>query len=48
MLTVDTHRLRAEGAIVTTSESFIYECMGDASIDQYESLHDTLAKMKNN
>lgn len=25
-------RLRVEGAIVTTSESFLYECMGDANI----------------
>ena len=25
-------RLRAEGAIVTTSESWLYECMGDAGI----------------
>ena len=28
-------RLRAEGAIVTTSESWLYECMGDASIPEY-------------
>lgn len=28
-------RLRAEGAIVTTSESWLYECMGDASIGEY-------------
>jgi hypothetical protein len=28
-------RLRHEGAIVTTSESFIYECMGDASTPEY-------------
>lgn len=27
-------RLRTAGAIVTTSESFIYECMGDASIPE--------------
>lgn len=30
-------RLRHEGAIVTTSESFIYECMGDASTPEYVS-----------
>lgn len=28
-------RLRAEGAIVTTSEGWLYECMGDASIPEY-------------
>ena len=28
-------RLRAEGAIVTTSESWLYECMGDANIPEY-------------
>ena len=28
-------RLRAEGAIVTTSESWLYECMGDSAISEY-------------
>ena len=27
-------RLRVEGAVVTTSESWIYECMGDAGIEE--------------
>lgn len=27
-------RLRAIGAVVTTSESFLYECMGDAGIPE--------------
>ncbi|TID15104.1 Isochorismatase hydrolase [Venturia nashicola] len=31
-------RLRAEGAIVTTSESWIYECMGDASIAEFRDI----------
>ncbi len=32
---VALERLRAEGAIITTSESFLYECMGDANIPEY-------------
>jgi len=31
-------RLRAEGAIVTTSESWIYECMGDAGIEEFKQI----------
>lgn len=31
-------RLRAEGATVTTSESWIYECMGDASINEFKAI----------
>ena len=31
-------RLRKEGAIVTTSESFLYECMGDASIPEFKAI----------
>lgn len=31
-------RLRAEGATVTTSESWIYECMGDAGIDEFRAI----------
>ena len=30
-------RLRAEGAVVTTSEGWLYECMGDAGIAEYVS-----------
>lgn len=33
------NRLRAAGATVTTSESWIYECMGDASIPEYVANH---------
>lgn len=31
-------RLRAEGAVVTSSESFLYECMGDASISEFKGI----------
>lgn len=31
-------RLRAEGAVVTTSESFLYECMGDANIGEFKAI----------
>jgi len=31
-------RLRAEGAVVTTSESFMYECMGDAGIEEFKEI----------
>ncbi len=31
-------RLRAEGAVVTTSESFVYEVMGDAGIPEFRSI----------
>lgn len=31
-------RLRAAGAVVTTSESFLYECMGDASIPEFRGI----------
>ena len=32
------NRLRAEGALVTTSESFLYECMGDAGIGEFKGI----------
>ncbi|KAK3906356.1 Isochorismatase-like protein [Staphylotrichum tortipilum] len=31
-------RLRAAGAVVTTSESWIYECMGDAGIPEFRGM----------
>jgi hypothetical protein len=31
-------RLRNEGAVVTTSESFLYECIGDASIPEFKDI----------
>lgn len=31
-------RLRAEGVVVTTSESWLYECMGDAAIAEFRDV----------
>jgi hypothetical protein len=31
-------RLRQAGAVVTTSESWIYECMGDAAIPEFKGM----------
>ncbi|SMQ48763.1 unnamed protein product [Zymoseptoria tritici ST99CH_1A5] len=31
-------RLRAEGAVVTSSESFLYECMGDAGLAEFKAI----------
>ena len=31
-------RLRQAGAVVTTSESFLYECMGDAGIAEFKQI----------
>jgi nicotinamidase-related amidase len=31
-------RLRAEGAVVTTSESWLYECMGDAARPEFKQI----------
>jgi hypothetical protein len=31
-------RLRAEGAVITSSESFLYEVMGDAAIPEFRSI----------
>jgi len=31
-------RLRNAGAVVTTSESWIYECMGDAGIPEFRGM----------
>ncbi|KAK7923221.1 Isochorismatase [Apiospora marii] len=31
-------RLRAAGAVVTTSESWLYECMGDAAIPEFRDI----------
>ena len=31
-------RLRNEGVVVTTSESFLYECMGDAGVGEFKDI----------
>jgi nicotinamidase-related amidase len=31
-------RLRAEGVVVTTSESWLYECIGDAAIGEFREI----------
>ena len=31
-------RLRAEGAVITTSESWLYECVGDAAIPEFKAI----------
>lgn len=31
-------RLRSEGVVVTSSESFLYECMGDAAIGEFKEM----------
>lgn len=36
--TIALRRLAREGAVVTTSEGWIYEVMGDAKIEQYVKL----------
>ncbi|MCJ1277322.1 hypothetical protein MMC21_005134 [Puttea exsequens] len=41
-------RLRQEGAIVTTSESFLYECMGDASIPEFKAIAGLVKETKDN
>ncbi|KAF2164671.1 hypothetical protein M409DRAFT_25065 [Zasmidium cellare ATCC 36951] len=46
------NRLRAEGAVVTSSESFLYECMGDAGITEFREMSNLVkeynAKTKEN
>ncbi|KAL2064189.1 hypothetical protein VTL71DRAFT_4683 [Oculimacula yallundae] len=37
-IAIALERLRREGAVVTTSESWIYECMGDASIMEFREV----------
>ncbi|KAF2456419.1 Isochorismatase-like protein [Lineolata rhizophorae] len=39
-------RLRAEGARVTTSESWLYECMGDAKIPEFRAVAGVVKETK--
>ena len=39
-------RLRAEGAVVTSSESFLYECMGDAGIPEFREISKLVKESK--
>lgn len=39
-------RLRAAGAVVTTSESWLYECMGDAAISEFKGIAKLVTKTK--
>lgn len=39
-------RLRNEGATVTTSESCIYECMGDAGISEFKAIAGLVKEFK--
>lgn len=39
-------RLRAEGAVVTSSESFLYECMGDAGISEFRDIAKVVKESK--
>ncbi|KAF2751583.1 Isochorismatase hydrolase [Sporormia fimetaria CBS 119925] len=39
-------RLRSEGVVVTTSESFLYECMGDASIPEFKQIIKVVTETK--
>jgi nicotinamidase-related amidase len=41
-------RLRAEGATVTTSESWIYECMRDAALPQFKAIANLVKETKDN
>lgn len=43
---VALRRLAAEGAVVTTSEGWLYECMGDASIAEFKAIAGLVKEMK--
>ncbi|MCJ1316745.1 hypothetical protein MMC15_002066 [Xylographa vitiligo] len=39
-------RLAREGAVVTTSEGFLYECMGDAAVEEFKAVAGLVKKSK--
>ncbi|PVI05026.1 Isochorismatase hydrolase [Periconia macrospinosa] len=39
-------RLRQEGVVVTTSESWLYECMGDAEIEEFRGIAGVVKEAK--
>ena len=41
-------RLAKEGVVVTTSESFLYECMGDARITEFKGIAGLVKESKDN
>ena len=41
-------RLARKGAVVTTSESFLYECMGDAGIAEFKEIAGLIKESKDN
>ncbi|MCJ1413398.1 hypothetical protein MMC19_007503 [Ptychographa xylographoides] len=43
---VALRRLAREGAVVTTSESFLYECMGDAGIAEFKAMSGLVKESK--
>lgn len=44
-ISIALQRLRSEGATITTSESFMYEVMGDAAIPEFKSMAGLVKEM---
>ncbi|KAI4188707.1 MAG: hypothetical protein L6R41_001946 [Letrouitia leprolyta] len=47
-IAIALRRLVAEGAVVTTSEGWLYECMGDASIPDFKAIAALVKETKDN
>lgn len=47
-IAIALRRLAAEGAVVTTSEGWLYECMGDASIPEFKAMAALVKETKEN